>query len=144
MATSVHRVSDLEKFEFHWEDADFNKGAFLRPGIHTPFFFQFLTFLRRVHWLKTRLWLTKSKTRIHFHVFQQLQSLKDQPTTLCYWKIAQLEQELRMFVILFMEFCLKKLYCFSVCFFLKTIINVFQFKITFWKTSLTCVGQKYF
>ena len=36
MDTSGYQVSDLEDFEFHWEDTALNIDAVRRPGIDTP------------------------------------------------------------------------------------------------------------
>ena len=39
-------------------------------------------------------------------LLQQLQSPRDQPNPLCWWEVAPLEQNLRMFRIKFLEVCL--------------------------------------
>ena len=43
-------------------------------------------------------------------LFQQLRFLRDQSTPLCWWEVVLLGRELKMFLIIFIEKCLKKLF----------------------------------
>ena len=45
------------------------------------------TTFRWVQWLKIPFWLTKKKTWQTLFLLQQLQSLRDQPTQLCWWVV---------------------------------------------------------
>ena len=90
----------------------FTAGSWLEDGCrlssyHTlPFSFQLPTVLRCVQWSKIRAWLTKNEIRRTLRL-QYFQSLKDEPDPLLFFEAALLEQELRMFLIMFLENCLR-------------------------------------
>ena len=90
---------------------------------------QLLTLLRWVRRLKSRFWLTKGKTRgiLFLHIFQQLQSLRDQSNPLSWWPIGHSEQELTMFPTFLSEICFNNL-----CFLLLCMYFLLNYK---WRVS---------
>ena len=107
--------------------------------------FLILVILKWVLWLKTRLWLTNSKTRRTLLFFQQLQSPRDQPIPLCWWETVPFGINVEIVPDYAYEFYWNNLYfCYSEYNLKTTVINLFQFFKKFSKSTHTCVGQTQF
>ena len=129
--TSSYKVSDLEDIEFNWENDQLDLDAVFRPGIDTPFLQVHLTIYRwRDQWKTTLCW-TKRKTRrmLLLLLLHQHPSLSDPQNISGCREVALLEQEWKMYPIMFLEFCFIKYYC--VCVLIN--YNVCHFIIKFFK-----------
>ena len=126
--TSSYQVSDLEDIEFNWQDSQLDMDAVFRLGIDTPFSpTTFNDLLMGNDQLKTPLYRMKRMTR-KMLLLQQHPNLRNLPGCR---EVELVEQEWKLYPILFIEIRFVKYYC--VCVLIKFIINVFHFIINFFK-----------
>ena len=111
--TSSYQVSDLEDIEFSWEKSQLDMDAVFRPGITPPFLQLHLTIYRGRDQMKTLFYWTERKTR-KVLLLQQHPSLSDPRNLPGCREVAVLEQEWKMYPIMFLETCFIKYYCVCV------------------------------
>ena len=99
--TSSHQVSDLEDIEFNWEKSQMDMDAVFRSGIDTPFFQLHLTIYRWRDQLKITLCWARRKTRRMLLLLHQHPSLSDPRNFPSCKEVALLEQEWKMYPIMF-------------------------------------------
>ena len=129
--TSSYQVSDLEDIQFNWENSQMDMDAVFRPGIDTPFSPTIFDDLSMEGSVENPLCWTKMKTRRRLLLLHQYPSLSDPRNFPGCREVALLEQDWKMYPILFLEICFNR-YC-RVCVLIKIIINVFHFIIKFFK-----------
>ena len=106
--TSSYHVSDLEDIEFNSEDSQLD--SVFRPGIDTPFSLTTFDDLSMEGSVETLLYWTKRKTR-RMLLLQQHPSLSDPRNLPGCREVAHLEQEWKMYPIMFLEICFINFYC---------------------------------
>ena len=104
-----YQVSDLENIEFKWENSQLDMDAVFRPSIDTPFLKLHLTIYRWGDQFKTLLYWTKRRTRTML-LLQRHPSLSDPWNLPGCREVALLEQEWKMYPIMFLEVCFNRYY----------------------------------
>ena len=107
--TSSNQVSDLEDIEFNWECSQLDMDTVFRLSIDTPILQLHLTIYRWRDQLKTPLYRMKRKTR-RITLLQQHPSLSDPQNLQGCREVGLLEQEWKMYRIMFLEICFNKYY----------------------------------
>ena len=105
--TSSYQLTDLEDIVFNWENSELD--SVFRPGVDILFLQLHLTIYRSRDQLKTPLCWTKRKTR-RMLLLQQHPCLSDPRNLPNYWKVVFLEQDYKMYPIIFIEICFNKYY----------------------------------
>ena len=107
--TSGYQVSDLEDIEFNWENDQLDLDAVFRPGIDTPFsptttFDELLTGDGSV---ENPIVLDDEKEdKENATPTKPVSERRSEPPD--YWEVALLEQEKKMYPIMFIEICFNK------------------------------------
>ena len=108
--TSSYQVSDLENTEFNWENSQLDIDAVFRPGIDTPFSpTTFDDLLMGDGSVENPLCWMKRKTR-KMLLLQQHPSLSDPRNLPGCREVALLEQEWKMYPIMFLEISFNRFY----------------------------------
>ena len=132
--TRSYQLTDLEDIEFNWENSQLDMDAVFRPGIDTPFFSNYI-------WRSTEggiSWKphcvgwrgTKGEVSSNNNNTRVWASTRTPPPP-DYWEVVFLEQEWKLYPIMFIEICFNNYY--QVWVLIKFIITVFHFIITFFK-----------
>ena len=125
--TSSYQVSDLEDIEFNWENSQLDMDAVFRPGIDTPFSpTTFDDLLIGDGSVENPIVLDEEEDKEN-----QIPSLSDPQNLPGCREVALLEQEWKMYPIMFLLICFNRYY--RVCVVIYFIINVFHFIKTFFK-----------
>ena len=129
--TSSYQVSDLEDIEFNWENSQLDLDAVFRPGIDTPFSpTTFDDLLMGDGSVENPIVFEEKKAR-RMLLIQEVPDLSDPRNLPGCREVELLEQEWKMYPIMFLETCFNRYY--RVCDLKKFIINVFHFIIKFFK-----------
>ena len=80
--------------------------AVFRAGIDTPFFLSTFNDVEMGSKAESPIVIDEEPHKANSPLFEHLQSPRDKPNHMCSWEVAPLEQNLRMFPILFKESCL--------------------------------------
>ena len=108
--TSSSQVSDLEDIDFNWDDSQLDMDAVFRPGIDTPFSpTTFDDLLMGDGSVDTPLCWMKRKIKKMLLLLQH-PSLSDPPNLPGCREVELLEQERKMYPIMFLEICFIKYY----------------------------------
>ena len=106
--TSSYQVSDLEDTEFNWENSQLDMDAVFSPGIDTPFLQLQSTIYRWRDQLKTPLcWTKRKRRRMLPHQHWSLSVPRNLPSCR---EIALLQQEWKMYPIIFLKICFNRYY----------------------------------
>ena len=120
--TSSYQVSDLEDIEFNWEISELGMDAVLRPGMDTPFSPTiFDDLLMGDGWVENPIVLDEEEDK-KMLLFRQHRSLLDPPNLPGCREVKLLEQEWKMYPIMFSEVCFIKYYCVCVLIYLTCFI----------------------
>ena len=113
--TSRYQVSaDLDDVEFYSEAEKLDVDVVFRPGVDTPFSPAAFDDLETGLQQKTIFSSTTRKTGRTLLQQQHHQSLRDQHGGLHCWELVHLEQEWKIFLIMFIEICFSRSYCVCV------------------------------
>ena len=107
--TSSYQVSNLEDIEFNWENPQLDMDAVFRAGIDTPFSPTTFDGLSMEGSVENPILLDKRNTRGRL-LLQQHPSLSDPRNLPGCREVALLEQEWKMYPIMFLEICFNRYY----------------------------------
>ena len=127
MDTSSYQVSDLEDIAFNWEDSQFDMDAVFRPGIDNPFSPTTSDdLLMGDGSVENPIMSDQEEDKENAPPATTIESVRltELPSSL-------LEQEWKVYPIMFLEICFNRYY--RVCVLISFIINVFDFIVTFFK-----------
>ena len=112
--TSSYQVSDLEDIEFNWENPQLDMDAVFRPGIDTTFSpSTFDDLLMGDGSVENSIELDDEEDK-RMLLLQQHPSLSDPQNLPGCREVALLEQEWKMYQIMFLEICFINYYCVCV------------------------------
>ena len=127
--TSSYQLTDLEDIEFNWENSQLD--SVFKQGIDTPFSPTTFDDLSMKGSVENPIVLDEEEDKEN-SAPTTTTAVSECPTEpQDYWEVVLLEQEKKMYPIMFLELCFNKHY--RVCVLIKNIINLFHFIITFFK-----------
>ena len=112
--TSSYQVSDFKDIEFNWENSQLDMDAVFRPRIDTPFSpTTFEDLLMGDRSVENPIVLDEEEDK-EMLLLQQHPSLSDPPNIPGCREVELLEQEWKMYPIMFLEICFINYYCVCV------------------------------